>query len=107
MVFSRVTLRRCWKLAQGRCECQRIGHRHLAPCNRPLVFERLESDEPGARSRIPLLCTPMPTRACRHWNSFRYLGRLSKHFVGRSGPEPTQAPKGLGNSSDPPGSGCS
>ncbi len=40
MPFSQKTLRRCWKLAQGRCECQRENHGHEGRCNRPMVFER-------------------------------------------------------------------
>jgi len=53
MTFSGSTLHQCWELAQGRCECQRIGHRHLDRCNRPLVFERLEGDGPGAWHAVP------------------------------------------------------
>jgi hypothetical protein len=30
------TIRRCWELAQGRCECQRDGHDHAGRCNKPL-----------------------------------------------------------------------
>ncbi len=35
-MFSEETVRRCWELAQGRCECQREGHGHTGRCNKPL-----------------------------------------------------------------------
>jgi hypothetical protein len=38
--FTAETLRRCWELAQGRCECQRRGHGHEGRCNRPLALHR-------------------------------------------------------------------
>jgi hypothetical protein len=40
MAFSEETLREAWRLAHGRCECQREGHGHGERCNRPLVWAR-------------------------------------------------------------------
>jgi hypothetical protein len=41
MAFSEQTLREAWRLARGRCECQRGDHGHTDRCNRPLVWGRL------------------------------------------------------------------
>ncbi len=41
MLFSEGTLREAWRLARGRCECQREGHGHQGRCNRELRWERL------------------------------------------------------------------
>ncbi|MFB3816559.1 MAG: hypothetical protein ACE147_02740 [Candidatus Methylomirabilales bacterium] len=41
MAFSEETLREAWRLARGRCECQRTDHGHGERCNRPLVWARL------------------------------------------------------------------
>ncbi len=38
MRFSRTTILEAWKLALGRCECQREGHGHGERCNRSLVL---------------------------------------------------------------------
>jgi hypothetical protein len=35
-LFSPETVRRCWELAQGRCECQRDAHGHEGRCDKPL-----------------------------------------------------------------------
>jgi len=40
MMFSEQMLRRCWDLAQGRCECQREGHDHSGRCQRRLVLRQ-------------------------------------------------------------------
>ncbi len=40
MQFSERTVREAWRLAQGRCECQREGHGHEGRCNRELRWER-------------------------------------------------------------------
>ncbi len=40
MAFSDQTVREAWRLAQGRCECQREGHGHTGRCNRELRWER-------------------------------------------------------------------
>lgn len=39
MAFSEATLREAWRLARGRCECQRDDHGHASRCNRELVWE--------------------------------------------------------------------
>jgi hypothetical protein len=36
--FSHPTLRACFGLAHGRCECQRADHDHRDRCDRPLSF---------------------------------------------------------------------
>jgi hypothetical protein len=36
-MFSPETVRRCWELAQGRCECQREDHGHAGRCGKPLL----------------------------------------------------------------------
>ncbi len=41
MAFSEETLRAAWRLAQGRCECQREDHGHAGRCNRRLEWSRL------------------------------------------------------------------
>jgi hypothetical protein len=38
--FTLDTLRRCWGLAQGRCECQRPGHGHEGRCGRKVELHR-------------------------------------------------------------------
>jgi hypothetical protein len=38
MEFSEPTVRRCWHLARGRCECHREGHGHDGRCNEPLAL---------------------------------------------------------------------
>jgi hypothetical protein len=41
VAFSEETLREAWRLARGRCECQRDGHGHGERCDRQLVWGRL------------------------------------------------------------------
>ncbi len=40
MQFSERTMREAWRLAQGRCECQREGHGHAGRCNLELRWDR-------------------------------------------------------------------
>jgi len=47
MLFSPRTLREAWKLAQGRCECQRDGHGHADRCGEPLSWQYCELIGPG------------------------------------------------------------
>ncbi len=37
--FSPATLREAWRLAQGRCECQRLAHGHPSRCDALLAWE--------------------------------------------------------------------
>lgn len=47
MPLSDATVRRAWRLAQGRCECTREGHGHGERCNRALVWEQRWLRVPG------------------------------------------------------------
>ncbi len=47
MTFSDECLRRCWSLAQSRCECQRDGHEHAGRCTTTLVWEYQGRVAPG------------------------------------------------------------
>ena len=40
MPFSKKTLREAWRMAQGRCECQRKGHGHRRRCDRRLTWDQ-------------------------------------------------------------------
>jgi hypothetical protein len=40
MAFSEATLHEAWRLAQGRCECQRRRHGHRERCGAILTWEQ-------------------------------------------------------------------
>ena len=42
-----MTLRTAWRLAQGRCECQREGHGHGDRCEERLLWNRRDLIGPG------------------------------------------------------------
>jgi len=57
MAFSRLTVKVRYDRAEGRCECQQLGHGHHGRCPRPLIwwhYGRLAPDGWLAVPRVPL-----------------------------------------------------
>ena len=53
MAFSEKTLREAWRMAQGRCECQRAAHGHGERCQERLTWEHSDLIGPGGWQARP------------------------------------------------------